>query len=151
MALTWDLTEIENAKEVCWLENTNPDKKEDEKYVLNPVTSALIHTSTFTGISKITPKNYKELSKRLVELEMVGIAMIPYNPETGEVNIHKVEETSAFRNPTTEEVLSHVGLVTNVTIKETGKWNTEKSKLLREHAEEYMNKRDGNYPYKKEK
>ena len=151
MALTWDLTEIENAKELFWVDNPDPNKKEDETFMLNPVTTALIHTSMFTGISKITPKNYKELSKRLVELEMVGIAMIPYNSDTGEMNVLNLGKDPSFRNPTTEEVHQHIGLVTNVAIKETRKWNTEKSRLLREHAEEYINKRDGNYPYKEEK
>ena len=56
MSVQWDLSNIENAKELCWFENTDPNRTENEKFVLNPVTSGLIHISQFTGVSKITKK-----------------------------------------------------------------------------------------------
>ncbi len=137
MALTWDFTEVENAKELCWIDNPNPDRKEDEKYMLNPITSALIHSSMLTGISKITKKNYKELAKRLVELEIVGMALVPYDSNTGVVS----NSGESLRSPTEKEVQEHIGLTTNVTVKDTRKWKTNITRLIREQAERYMKAR----------
>ena len=123
MALTWDLTQIENHKDLCWIENTNPNKKEGENFMLNPVTEALIHLGMFTGISKITAKNYKELSKRLVELEIVGLAVLPQ--EVSETTEHMPARIMGIpqlmRNPRPHEVKLHIGLKTNVTQKDARK------------------------------
>ena len=136
MALTWDLTEIENHQELCWIENKNPDKKEGENFMLNPVTEALIHLGMFTGISRITEKNYKELCKRLVELEIVGLAVLPQ--EEVENNSHL--PAKMMRNPRPHEVKLHIGLKTNVTQRDTRKWGNEIRRLVRQQAEEFIDK-----------
>jgi len=134
MALNWDITEVVNVTELCWQENLNPDRKENEKYELNPITAALINIGMFTGIPKLTQKNYKELAMRCVELEMIGIAMVPYNQATGEVG----NRESDLRNPTEEEVQLHIGLKTNVSPKDGKKWGHEIRRLIRERALEYL-------------
>lgn len=145
MSVQWDLSNIENAKELCWFENTDPNRTENEKFVLNPVTAGLIHISQFTGVSKITKKNYKELAKRLVELEIIGIAMTPYNKETGVVANYEKD----LRNATEAEVEQHIGLSTTVPPKDSRKWKTQISTLLRERAEEYIKmRRESNDPEK---
>ena len=136
MGLTWDITKIENHKDLCWIENTNPNKKEGENFMLNPVTEALIHLGMFTGISKITKKNYKELSKRLIELEIIGLAVLPQE----EVNTTEHIPTRMMRNPRPHEVKLHIGLETNVSQKDTRKWGLEVRKLVRQQAEEFMDK-----------
>ena len=136
MALAWDLTEIENHKDLCWIENTNPNKKEGENFMLNPVTEALIHLGMFTGISKITAKNYKELSKRLIELEVVGLAVLPQ--EVTETTDHI--PARMMRNPRPHEVKLHIGLKTDCDQKDARKWGNEIKRLVREQAETFIDK-----------
>jgi len=121
MSLQWDITNIANYKELCWEENTNPDRKPTEKYMLNEITESLIQLSTWTGISKITSNNYKELTKRLAELELLGVT---YNAEF---------------NPREDDVYNHIGLETNVDRCDNKKWGNRIRNLLREQAEVLIN------------
>jgi len=140
MSLTWDITDIENYQDLCWVENTDPNKKEGENFSLNPVTEALIHLSMFTGIPRITAKNYKELGKRLVELEILGIAVLPQE-EVGDVWTDNLNMTSKMmRNPRPDEVKLHIGLNTNVNSRDQKKWGHEVRRLIREQAEEFITK-----------
>ena len=134
MSLVWDLTEIENYQELCWVENTDPNKKEGENFSLNPVTEALVHLSMFTGIPKITKKNCKELTKRLVELEILGIAVLPQEPITTTTSV----PPKMMRNPRPDEVQLHIGLKTNVNPRDQKKWGNEIKRILREQAEEFI-------------
>tara|TARA_Y100000310_G_C20586032_1_gene765449 strand:- start:756 stop:1238 length:483 start_codon:yes stop_codon:yes gene_type:complete len=134
MALTWDITDIENYQDLCWVENLDPNKKEGENFSLNPVTEALVHLSMFTGINIITSKNYKELGKRLVELEILGIALLPQ--ESVESVAHL--PTKMMRNPRPNEVELHIGLKTNVPSKDQKKWGHEIRRIIREQAEEFI-------------
>ena len=136
MSLQWDITNIANYQDLCWIENTNPEKKEGENFSLNPVTEALIHLSMFTGIPRITLKNYKELGKRLVELEILGIATLPQEPVTGTEHIPL--SSRLMRNPRPNEVKLHVGLKTNVTARDQKKWGNEVKRIIREQAEEFI-------------
>ena len=54
MSLNWDITTIENAKELCWVE-----EEEDGEIVtkLNPITDCLIWATLFIGMREITKKN----------------------------------------------------------------------------------------------
>ena len=135
MSLTWDITEIEDYQALCWVKNTDLNKKEGENFSLNPVTEALIHLSMFTGIPQITKKNYKELVKRLVELEILGIAVLPQEP-TGENASHMA--TRMMRNPRLNEVQLHIGLKTNVNPRDQKKWGHEVRRIVREQAEEFI-------------
>ena len=140
MALTWNITDIANYNDLCWIENDNPNKKEGENFRLNPVTEALIHLSMFTGISKITAKNYKELGKRLVELEILGIAVLPQE-EIGDAWTDDSHTPSRMmRNPRPDEVKLHIGLITNVNPRDQKKWGHEVRRLVREQAEEFITK-----------
>ena len=134
MSLVWDITEIENYQELCWVENKDPNKKEGENFSLNPVTEALIHLSMFTGIPKITTKNYKELVKRLVELEILGIAVLPQEHTDSTEHLPR----TLMRNPRPDEVKLHVGLKTNVNPRDQKKWGNEVRRLIREQAEEFI-------------
>ena len=138
MSLTWDITNIENYQTLCWVENQDPNKKEGENFSLNPVTEALIHLSMFTGIPVITSKNYKELGKRLVELEILGIAVLPQEP-VGDVWIDDSHMPSNMkRNPRPNEVKLHIGLKTNVNHRDQKKWGNEVRRLIREQAEDFI-------------
>jgi hypothetical protein len=78
MPLTWDLTKIEDHQRICWVENKDPNKKAN--FNLHPVTEALIVMSMLTCIPEITEQNYKELARRLVKLELIGVSYLPLKP-----------------------------------------------------------------------
>lgn len=137
MSLTWDLTEIDNYQDLCWVENKDPNKKEGENFSLNPVTDALIHLSMFTGIPKITPKNCKELAKRMVELEILGIAVLPQEMSDVWTDVSHMP-TQMKRNPRPKEVQSHIGLQTNASSLDQKKWGNYIRKIIREQAEEFI-------------
>ena len=139
MSLQWDLTKIENHQDLCWLENKDPNKKEGDNFYLNPVTEALIHLSMFTGINRITEKNYKELALRLVELEIIGIAWLPQETDT-ESTSHL--PSNLKRNPRKDEVKSHIGLSTNVTPRNNRQWGSEVKRIIRDQAQEFIRSYD---------
>ena len=121
MALTWDITAIQNTKELCWI----PSKEESGKVELNPVTNTLIWATMLIGFSKITEKNYKEFYRRLIEFEViVGRGMLDYWEE-GEWK---------SRMPTLQEIQDHVGLSTNATVQENKKWSSTLARLVHEEA-----------------
>jgi len=139
MALNWDITKIENAENLCWIENDDPNRTEDEKFKLNPVTESLIHLSMLTGIPKITKNNYKEIALRLVELEILGLAMVSTEGVEGRTEFETLRK---YRNPSEEEVRLHIGMTTNVTPREPKKWNSYVRRLLREQAEKFLTTQD---------
>ena len=116
MALTWDLTEIKDAKELCWV----PSDEED-KVKLGVVTYTLIWASMLVGMNIITEKNSKEFHRRLIEFEVVhGAGML-------------IEDGEA-RQPTLKEVQAHVGLKTNAVVMEGRKWGNNIKRLVKEEA-----------------
>jgi hypothetical protein len=116
MALTWDLTEIKDSKELCWVPSS-----EEGKVELGVVTHTLIWASMLIGMNSITEKNSKEFHKRLIEFEVVhGAGMI-------------IEDGEA-RQPTLKEVQSHAGLKTNATVMEGRKWGNNIKRLVKEEA-----------------
>ena len=121
MSLQWDLSGIENYQDMCWKENTDEDKKEGENFVLNPITESIINLCGAVGISKLTTNNYKEATKRFAELEAMGVV---YLGET---------------NPREDDVLLHVGLVTNADVLDNKKWGNRVRNLIREQAERLIN------------
>lgn len=139
MALNWDITKIENVEDLCWIENDDPNRTEDEKFKLNPITESLIHLSMLTGIPKITKNNYKEIALRLVELEILGLAMVSTE---GVEERTEFETLKKYRNPSEEEVRLHIGMTTNVTPREPKKWNSYIRRLLREQAEKFITTQD---------
>ena len=111
MALTWDLTEVQNFKELCFIPDTVDEKGiiHPDRVRLNPITDVLIWGSLSIGISKITKKNYKDVHKRYKMFEQAGICFLT----GGKTEDNKV---LADRNPSLKEIYLHIGLVTNVTV-----------------------------------
>ena len=122
MALTWDLTGIKDSKEICWI----PSKDEEGKFELSVLTNTLIWATMLIGLDSITEKNSKEFHKRLIEFEVIhGAGMI-------------IEDGEA-RQPTIEEIKSHVGLKTNAVTMETRKWGNNLKRLVKEEAAKRIN------------
>ena len=104
MSLNYDLGEIKNYDDLCWL----PDEVgEDGKktFSLNPVTRALTFHSSSIGMGEITKKNWKEFFIRVALYEAVEGA-----------SLHKTGASyPAIPRPITkEDVVNHIGLATNV-------------------------------------
>ena len=117
MALTWDLTEIKDAKELSWV----PAKQEKGKVELGVVTHTLIWASMLIGMNIITEKNSKEFHRRLIEFEVVhGAGMLI--------------EDGKNRQPTLTEVQAHAGLKTNAVVMEGRKWGNNLKRLVKEEA-----------------
>ena len=117
MALTWDLTEIKDAKELCWV----PSKQEKGKVELGVVTHTLIWASMLIGMNIITEKNSKEFHRRLIEFEVVhGAGMLI--------------EDGKNRQPTLTEVQAHAGLKTNAVVMEGRKWGNNLKRLVKDEA-----------------
>ena len=121
MALSWDLTKIEQSEKKCW----QPSKEEEGKYELNPVTNALIWSTMMVGIAKITDKTYKEFHQRLLEFQVVhgeGLLM------------SKIDGENYYRMPSIKEVESHIGLATNVSPMDRKKWGSYLKRMVEEKA-----------------
>ena len=117
MALTWDLTEIKDSKEICWI----PSKDEEGKVEMGAVTNTLIWATILIGMNSITEKNSKEFHRRLIEFEVVhGQGMLVHEENT--------------RQPTLEEIQLHAGLKTNAPVMESRKWGNNLKRLVKEEA-----------------
>lgn len=106
MALTWDISKIDNYKELCFIPDPDPKAKPDDVH-LNPVTDVLIWSTISVGFSEITEKNYGDFYRRLYALEHAGITFLRKSEDGEETN----------RNPNLYEVYIHIGLKTNATKK----------------------------------
>lgn len=104
MSLNYDLTEIKNYDDLCWL----PDEVDEDgkkTFSINPVTHALTFLSMSIGMGEITKKNWKEFFIRVAAYEAVEGA-----------SLHKPGASyPAIPRPITkEDVVNHIGLATNV-------------------------------------
>ena len=124
MVIYHDLTNIIDYEKLCFEE----DASEPDCVRLKLVTRALIQLSEITGISKITNNNYKELTKRLAELQILGIT---YSSEP---------------NPGDQDVKDHIGLKTNVDYCDNKKWANRKNNILRQQAEALIEIRNQEMP-----
>lgn len=121
MALTWDLTDVANSDEICWVEATQDDPNHGivagEKY-MSPVTNALIWATIGVDLPGITAENCGEFFARLRFNERMDGPMLirAVDPETGK----RPEGSAAFI--TEEEVLNHIGLRCNVSSKTRAQW-----------------------------
>ena len=117
MALTWDLTEIKDSKELCWVPSD-----EEGKFELGAVTNTLIWSTILIGMNSITEKNSKEFHKRLIEFEVIhGEGMLIENGKN--------------RQPTLEEIQLHAGLKTNANLMESRKWGNSIKRMVKEEAQ----------------
>ena len=119
MSLNWDITTIENAKELCWVE-----EEEDGEIVtkLNPITDCLISATLFFGMREITKKNLDEFVMRLIEWEKVAGGFL------------QDTTTGKYTMPSYVDVEFHIGLKTNVTEMTLRKWKNKLSSMLREDS-----------------
>jgi|TARA_R110000824_G_scaffold392694_2_gene591241 hypothetical protein len=129
MSLNWDLTTIENNKELCWV----PSTEEAGKVELHTVTNVLIWATMLVGFSKITEKNYKDFHRRLIEWEVVADGMIRSRVEGGEWE---------DRMPTLQEVQAHIGLTTNASTKTNRQWISNLGTKVTEEASRRIHKED---------
>jgi hypothetical protein len=103
MALHYDLTGIENNKEL-W-EESSKDEDGKQLYRLNPLTDMFIWFTMFVGIPEITAKNAEKFFARISFIESLKRPFLAVkDEETGE---------EATRPITLEDVKRHIGLKTN--------------------------------------
>ena len=141
MAIAWDLTKITDYKDVCFIENVWPPASDRNSKVsrekgeidnrpvsMNPVTEVLIFATVFVHMGNITEKTYKEFHTRLKEFEVAtgGKGLLQM----------KIDGHPQFRMPTLKEIKSHVGLSTNVILKDKRKWGNEIKRLVKETAQQ---------------
>ena len=123
MALTWDLREIKDNDNLCFINKAEGDDKGE----MSPITNTLIWSTMFVGFNKITNKNYKLFHQRLIELELAsGGGLL-------------VAEDGHSRQPTIHEVKSHVGLSTNASVQSNSKWSRNLARIIQETAEKRIN------------
>ncbi len=123
MALTWDLREIKDNDNLCFINKAEGDDKGE----MSPITNTLIWSTMFVGFNKITNKNYKQFHQRLIELELAsGGGLL-------------VAEDGHSRQPTIHEVKSHVGLSTNASVQSNSKWSRNLARIIQETAEKRIN------------
>jgi hypothetical protein len=116
MSLNWDITNVQNKDEVCWIiasEDYPTRGISKGSKVLNPVTESLIFASMATGIGTITEENASEVYARISFIEKVSGALM-----------YRGEGWEGLPNITPEEVQAHIGLSTNASFKDEtrAKW-----------------------------
>jgi hypothetical protein len=98
MPLNWDISHIENYKELCW-DDVHEEDKERTSHKLNPVTEVLIFATMAVGINEITKENSDEFYARLNFVEKIDGPSLIKNGEPANISF--------------EDVNSHIGLTTN--------------------------------------
>ncbi len=121
MSLNWDLTQIENYKEVCW------EKNEDDTTTLNPVTESLIWLTMGIGWGKITEENQAEFYCRVSLYEKLFGTMLSYWKDGKKVSVAI----------TPEDVRNHIGLSTNVGKETDAAW---RKRIIQNFVREQGNK-----------
>lgn len=116
MALTWDLTDIEDNENLCWIETGEKDDNGELKLGrdgkpearMNPVTEALIFNCMFVGLRGITAENVGVYAARTaLNQKLHGDLLIgPDGPEPIK----------------TEDVHAHIGLRCNVSDESDTVW-----------------------------
>ena len=106
MSLNWDITDIENYKELCWLDKEDPRVEgiapgiwttNKDGQLLNPTTLSMIWATLYTGIGDVKESNVEEFYARATLFGTYKITM--------------------------QDVKDHIGLSTNVFPEETRtKW-----------------------------
>ncbi|MBM3206921.1 MAG: hypothetical protein FJZ43_04855 [Candidatus Staskawiczbacteria bacterium] len=100
MALNWDIQNIEDYGDVCYLR----DDEDSEKFILSPITETLIFSCISVKMGEITEDNWLEFYGRLKFAEQIHGSFL--------IRPQKEKKDWGF---TKEEVKAHIGLKTNVT------------------------------------
>src|SRR4051812_12975814 len=108
MSLDWKIDQIENYKEVCWIETGEQHEDGEPKVRLNPVTEALIYNTISIDIGVITYDNAGEVYARTKILEAVNGCMLTKDGKESPMTI--------------EDIRAHIGLWCNVSFKSRKEW-----------------------------
>lgn len=112
MPLTWSLEDIENYKEVCWVETDEKDEDGTPLHRLATVTETLIFMTMAVRMGSITKANADDFFGRLKILEKLDGPFI-YKTVDG-------EKVDYYFTP--EDIHAHIGLVCNVTTESFSKF-----------------------------
>ena len=107
MALNWNVENIENYKNVCWIVDG------DEKR-MNPVTETLIFATMGVGLGRITDKNVDEFAARFRILERIHGAFLYKPGPDGDGHVDWFLDD--------EDFIAHIGLGCNVSDETRAKW-----------------------------
>jgi hypothetical protein len=120
VALSWNLSKIDNKDSICWIEAPEDIPGHGVKageMVMNPITNALIWATISVDLPGITRENAAEFYARLRITECIfGAFLIRAEDENGK----RPEGEAAFI--TMNEVIDHIGLTCNVSPTSRTKW-----------------------------
>lgn len=118
MSLNWNLTNVKNNNELCFVETG--EVKEDGSPVkrMNPVTETIIFMTMTVDIGLITEKNYKEFFRRAFAYQSMFGGLIWQN------------DLKEYRLVSLKEIREHVGLRTNVLDLSPPTWNRRFMKMV---------------------
>lgn len=119
MSLDWELSEIKNKDEVCWVVDVDGNKR------MSFTTETLLLLSPVVGLGRLQENNWHKWYKRLYMLEVVN------GPSRAGVdkNGNRVEVRIA-----PEEVRAHIGLKTNVIDESDSRFAKRLQQMLRDKA-----------------
>lgn len=112
MPLTWSLENIENYKEVCWVETDEKDEDGTPLQRLATVTETLIFMTMAVRMGSITETNADDFFGRLKIMEKLD----------GPFMFKTVDGEKVDYYFTPEDIHAHIGLVCNVTTESFSKF-----------------------------
>jgi hypothetical protein len=117
MALTWNVSQIIDYKELCWNPCDPPEIGDDgeNRVMIDPITDGLIWATLMTGIGTITEKNYEEFWCRL---EMNSLLNGPYMRWGEDAKWRGQSAPETKSGYSLEMVYRHIGLKTNAYFKD---------------------------------
>lgn len=139
MALTWDISEVKDFENVCFMEAPADEPmagitKGDR--VMNPVTNALIWATIGVDLPGITEEDAAEFYARLRFTEEIS------GPYLIRAEVDGVRPSGRDAFITIEEVLAHVGLKANVSKMARAAWLKKFGHDLDRFASSFERKRD---------
>ena len=126
MSLNFDLTGIENYKELCW----EPTHRGGDR--LNPITETLVFAAQIVGVADINDKTKGEFFRRLSMLEHVGGSFVQKSTPKGSVMLYITQA----------DVEAHVGLHTNATPRTKAQFHKMIIQTVEEDTRRAVNRRD---------
>lgn len=165
MALHWDLTDINNHKEMCWIPEGN------DEFSLNPVTDALIWLTMIVDFTPRKKKDAEEFFLRVRQWESTFGSILKQREkywavvQSGTFEIFYIEEHAKSyakdnggkilegerhvdRLITWEEVYLHIGLSTNVHSESKAKFKNKVAAKLRGIAERSLSSEEKDWAEK---
>jgi len=120
MSLNWQLSKIKDYETVCWI-------NEGDQRKLSPLTECIIWGTFALDIGKITEKNVNEWMWRMAFLKQLNKGNLVYERHSDGV--------SKGRSFTREELVQHIGLLTNVTTMTRAQFVHKWIKILRRNCD----------------